>query len=92
MLLDSADREKISFSTHNGHFNYIRTCFGVKNAPKAFQAMVAKILRDIPNLKVYIDDILIYTKDIKTHFQLLFQKLREAKLKLQIKKCSFLKK
>ena len=29
MLLDPADREKIAFSTHNGHFNYTRTCFGV---------------------------------------------------------------
>ena len=43
----------------------------------------------------YLDDILIFSPDIKTHLyhiEILFQRLREAKLKLKESKCNFLKK
>ena len=44
---------------------------------------------------VYMDDILIYSTDEKTHlnhFEIIFKKLKKAKLKIKISKCSFLKK
>ena len=42
----------------------------------------------------YVDDILIYSPDVKTHLKhlhLIFERLRSADLQLKMEKCSFLK-
>ena len=54
-----------------------------------------EILRGLPFAFGYLDDILIFSPNIKTHLQhieILFQRLREANLKLKESKCNFLKK
>ena len=54
-----------------------------------------EVLRGLPIAFGYLDDILIFSPDIDTHLQrieTLFQRLREAKLKLKESKCNFLKK
>ena len=42
----------------------------------------------------YLDDILVFSKNIEEHLQhveILFQRLRQANLKLAARKCNFLK-
>ena len=94
LLIDPEDREKLAFSNHSAHYNFKRLPFGLRSTPKIFVRLVANVLKNIPNVRVYIDDILIFSSDLKSHFialERVIQKLREANLEIQINKCSFLK-
>jgi hypothetical protein len=63
------DIEKTAFRTRYGHFQYKVVPFGLTNAPATFQALVQDVLRPFLDLFVivYIDDILIYSQDDRTH-------------------------
>ena len=68
--------------------------FGASNAPATFQRLMENCLGDL-NLKwcvVYLDDIIIFAKTPEEHLERLrsvFNKLREANLKLKPSKCNF---
>lgn len=92
-----ADREKTAFSTDKGHYEFLRMPFGLKGAPGTFQRLMNKVLIGLNGLKafVYLDDIIIYAKDLNDHSNKLreiFQRLRQYNLKLQPLKCEFLRK
>ena len=56
--------------------------------------MVNEVLRGLPFAFGYLDDILIFSPDMDTHLKhvrQLFDRLREADLKLKEIKCNFLK-
>ena len=86
--------EKASFITHQGVFTPTRLQFGLKNSPMCFQNLMSKVLKDL-NWKialVYIDDILIFSKNFDEHLEHLdkvFQNLRAANLKIHPGKCRF---
>ena len=68
--------------------------FGLTQAPAYFQRLIGEVLKGITFAFGYLDDILIYSPDIETHLQhlrVIFQRLKEAKLKLKESKCSFFK-
>lgn len=94
MELDPETREKSAFVTHEGVFEFLRMPFGLRNAPMSFQLLMSHVLKG-QNWKfvlVYIDDILVFSKDFDTHMQHLnevFQRLREANLTLKPSKCQF---
>ena len=80
---------------HGGKFEFKVCPFGLAQAPAYFQRLVDEVLRGLPFAFGYLDDILIFSPNIKTHLQhieILFQRLREANLKLKESKCNFLKK
>ena len=69
--------------------------FGLKSAPSTFQILMNKVLIGLQGVELqsYIDDIIIYSSDLKDHvrkFRLLMERLKKAKLELQIDKCKFL--
>ena len=86
--------EKASFITHQGVFTPTRLQFGLKNSPMCFQNLMSKVLKDL-NWKialVYIDDILIFSKNFDEHLEHLdkvFRNLRAANLKIHPGKCRF---
>ena len=55
------DREKMVFSTSEGHDEYNRMPFGLKNALPIFQRMMNNGLKDLigNTFFVYIDDIVV---------------------------------
>ena len=58
-LSDNA-RKFTTISTHMGHFSYTRLPFGVSSAAAIFQEfMDTHIVKDIPGVKAYQDDIII---------------------------------
>lgn len=95
--IDSKDIQKTAFTVENGHFEFVRMPFGLKNAPSTFQRVMDNILLGIQNERclVYMDDIIIYSPTIHDHMSRLtevFQRLRKANLKIQPDKCEFLRK
>ena len=80
---------------YGGKFEFKVCPFGLAQAPAYFQRLVDEVLRGLPFDFGYLNDILIFRPNIEAHLQhieILFQRLREAKLKLKESKCNFLKK
>ena len=70
MRIKEGDEWKTAFRTRYGHFEYQVMPFDLTNAPGSFQGYVNKILAEKLDIFVivYLDDILIYTKDLgKSH-------------------------
>ena len=65
MRIREGDEWKTAFRTRYGHFEYQVMPFGLSNAPATFQRYFKKILAKKLDIFVivYLDDILIYTKD-----------------------------
>ena len=94
IALSEDARKKSAFVTPFGKFEYVKTPFGLAQAPAYFQALVNEVLKGFDFCFAYLDDILIFSKDEITHLkhlQSVFQRLRQAGLKLKMKKCNFFK-
>lgn len=89
------DRYKTAFVTMNEHYEWIVMPFGLKNAPAIFQRIIYKILKAYGLTKFahnYIDDIVVFSKDLKEHVQHLEEILsvfREENIILKFSKCKF---
>ena len=94
LKLDPETSHKSSFITHMGQYQWKRLPFGLVGAPISFQAALSKILQGL-NWKivlVYIDDLLVISSDFESHLKhlgLVFERLREANIKLKPSKCQF---
>uniref|UniRef100_A0A0K8WBI5 RNA-directed DNA polymerase n=1 Tax=Bactrocera latifrons TaxID=174628 RepID=A0A0K8WBI5_BACLA len=94
--MDPIDRQKTAFSTQNGHFEFLRMPFGLKNAPATFQRLMNTVLDGLigKDCMVYLDDIVVFNTSLQEHIDSLdkvFQRLAEANLKVQPDKSEFLK-
>ena len=92
--LDEECKQKTAFTTEFGHFEFNRMPFGLQGAPSSFQRLMNHIFREELNVfaLVYLDDIIVFSRTLEEHFRNLetvFRRLREAGLKLKLKKCSF---
>ena len=59
---------KTAFSTPDGHYEFLRLPFGLKNAPAEFQRIMQSVLGDLNFVKVYLDDIVVHSKTVDDHF------------------------
>ena len=87
-----ADIHKTAVITPFGLFEFLRLPFGLCNAAQSFQRLMDTVLRDIPCIFVYLDDILIATPDEASHrraLRQLFGRLREHGLAVNASKCVF---
>ena len=94
MELSEEAKPKSAFVTSVNKYQFNRCPFGLTQAPAYFQRLVNKVLAGLTFTFGYLDDVLIYSPDIKTHLRHLeavFQRLREADLRLKWEKCNFLK-
>ena len=95
MRIREGDEWKTAFRTRYGHFEYQVMPFGLFNAPATFQGYVNKILAEKLDIfvVVYLDDILIYTKDPgQPHVEAIcwvLDQLRKYSLFANLKKCRF---
>ena len=59
-----------TFSCPEGHFEWLVMPFGLKNAPSIFQRKMDNIFRDNDSfVAVYINDILVFSKNKKQHIE-----------------------
>ena len=94
MELSAEAKPKSAFVTPVDKYEFNRCPFGLAQAPAYFQRLVKKVLAELPFTFGYLDDVLVYSPDVKTHLEHLrkvFQRLREADLRLKMEKCNFLK-
>ncbi len=85
---------KSAFITPFGKYKFTKVPFGLAQAPAYFQQLVNHILSGFYFAFAYLDDILIFSKNEEEHLQHLekvFERLREADLKLKKVKCDFFK-
>ena len=88
------DIPKTAFSTRYGLYKYLVMSFGLTNAPAFFMYLMNSVF--MPELNkfvvVFIDDILIYSKNKEEHAQhlrIVLTRLRGHKLYAKFSKCEF---
>lgn len=88
------DKSKTAFACGSGLYEFNVVPFGLCNAPATFQRMINKVLSGLlwRVCLAYLDDIVIFSKTMKTHLEDLekvLSALDEANLRLKPEKCSF---
>jgi hypothetical protein len=90
----SSDVSKTAFRTRYGHYEFLVMPFGVTNAPAIFMDYMNRIFQPYLDkfVVIFIDDILIYSKDPQEHVEhlrIVLEILREKKLYAKFSKCEF---
>src|SRR4051812_19917100 len=88
------DIPKTAFTTSYGLYEYTVMSFGLTNAPAYFMNMMNKVFMEFLDkfVVVFIDDILVYSKneqEHEAHLHLVLEKLREHQLYAKFSKCEF---
>ena len=65
--LEESSKKLVVINTQKGLFKYNRLPFGVSSAPSIFQCAMEGILRGIPHVSVYLDDILVIGNSPEEH-------------------------
>ena len=94
LRIKAGDEWKTAFRTRYGHYEYLVMPFGLANAPATFQNYIHKALGGLLDsvCVVYLDDILIYSKDEESHVRHVrevLKRLREWSLYAKVSKCAF---
>ena len=94
--MNERDIPKTAFSTEDGHWEYTKMPFGLKNAPATFQRLMNSVLPGLTPKQclVYLDDIIIFGNSLEQHNERLTSVLRTLEknnLKVQPDKCEFLR-
>ncbi|KAI3827735.1 hypothetical protein L1987_01818 [Smallanthus sonchifolius] len=88
------DVPKTAFRTRYGHYEFLVMSFGLTNAPAAFMDLMNRICRSMldRSVIVFIDDILVYSKNEGDHHCYLrevLEVLKQEKLYAKFSKCAF---
>ena len=88
------EKEKTTFCTPFGLFEFNRMPFGLCNAPGTFQRLLERIFGDqsLQSLLLYFDDIVIFSASFNQHLQRLemaLSRLQPHNLKLKMSKYHF---
>ncbi|GJT90153.1 putative reverse transcriptase domain-containing protein [Tanacetum coccineum] len=88
------DVPKTAFRTRYGHYEFQVMPFGLTNAPAVFMDLMNRVCKPYLDkfVIVFIDDILIYSKDEKEHeehLKTILELLKEEKLYAKFSKCEF---
>ncbi|WVZ97350.1 hypothetical protein U9M48_042897 [Paspalum notatum var. saurae] len=88
------DIPKTAFSTRYGLYEYLVMSFGLTNAPAFFMYLMNSVfMNELDKFMVlFIDDILVYSKNEKEHeehLRIVLSRLREHKLYAKFSKCAF---
>nr|GEY21872.1 putative reverse transcriptase domain-containing protein [Tanacetum cinerariifolium] len=88
------DIPKTAFRTRYGHYEFQMIPFGLTNAPAIFMDLMNRVCKPYVDrfVIVFIDDILIYSKNRKEHeghLKLILKLLKEEELYPKFSKCEF---
>ena len=93
--MDEKSKHLTTFVTHIGSNSFLRMPYGIVNATATSQQLMEKVLKHLTwhICLVYVDDVIIYSKDYRSHLDNLdqvFMRIREANLKMHPEKCKFM--
>ena len=80
------DIPKTSMVTPHGSFEWRALPMGLTNAPSVFMRTMADICRDLKFVKIFIDDIMVFSKTVEeheAHLTQLMERLAEHKIQLK---------
>jgi hypothetical protein len=94
MKIRPSDIPKMAFSTLYGLYEFTVMSFGLTNALAYFMNLMNKVFMEYLDkfIVVFIDDILVYSKndgDHEEHLRLVLQKLWDNQLYAKYSKCEF---
>ena len=94
LRIKDVDVHKTTFRTRYGHYEFLVMPFGLTNAPAAFMDLVNRVFRPYVDqfVVVFINDILMYSKDREnhdTHLRVVLDTLRKEQLYAKLSKCEF---
>ncbi|KAG8475376.1 hypothetical protein CXB51_031882 [Gossypium anomalum] len=94
LRVKESDVPKTAFRTRYGHYEILVMPFGLTNAPAVFMDLMNRIFRPYLDkfVVVFIDDILIYSKDDTEHaehLRIVLQTLRDKQLYAKFSKSEF---
>jgi len=92
--VNEEDIQKTTFRTRYSHYEYLVMPFGVTNAPAIFMDYMNRIFHEFLDkfMVVFIDDILIYSKnheEYERHLRIVLQILKERQSFGKWSKCEF---
>ncbi|XP_046477016.2 uncharacterized protein [Neodiprion pinetum] len=88
--LSKASSKLTTFQTPFGRYCFLRMPYGIITAPEIFHRLYKQIFSDVPNVEVYIDDIIIWAQNKEEHNKILqqvFTKARENGVKFNLGEC-----
>lgn len=91
VVLAPESRFVTTFATHHGYYRYKRLTFGMNCASEVFQSIMERVLKGIPGVKVFVDDILIFASSKREHdiaLKAVMRRLEEYGITVNQKKCS----
>ena len=92
-MLTENSKKYTAFSVPSlGHFQYTRSAQGLKNSGPCFQKMLDFIISGIPDTYIFVDDIIISSKNMEDHIKalkLVFERFRQYGLKCRVSKVKF---
>ena len=94
LRIKDVDVHKTVFRTRYGHYEFFVMPFGLKNAPAAFMDLMNRVFQSYVDhfVVVFIDDILVYSKDREnheSHLWVVLETLRKEQLYAKLSKCEF---
>jgi hypothetical protein len=93
MQLDEESQPLTAFTIPGkGQYHWITSPMGLLGCPASFQRLMETVLRNISNVLVYIDDVLLHTATHEEHLKVLekvFERLHQNHLKVNLDKCVF---
>ena len=94
LRIKDVDVHKTAFRTRYEHYEFLVMPFGLTNAPTTFMDLMNRVFQPYVDqfIVVFIDDILVYSKDRgshDTHLWVVLETLRKEQLFAKLSKCEF---
>ena len=91
LTIDERDRWTIGFTWDNIHYQFKGCPFGPKTVPYHWSTLIRNVLAVFDFCQVYIDDIIVFSKNIEEHakyIRMILKQLTKYQLDVNPDKCS----